>query len=148
MTSFPRNSPRLDGRMNVTRLSQSRRLAAFSLPEMLLVIGLIAVLVAITAPLAGILYHSASRSRIKADLSTIGTALEAYKLDHRDYPRSSLYQPINGSVLLCWALIAPGPATSTDPKVVSDGFDGPGFRSRGAQGQVYGPYIQVDRFKL
>jgi prepilin-type N-terminal cleavage/methylation domain-containing protein len=120
---------------------------AFTMVELVIVISIIVVLAALLLPMLNKTYKSAMRSKLRADLQTISTALEAYKLDHRDYPRVPAGQaPMNGAVLLCWALVAPGPAV--DPNGAGDGADGPGFRTRGAQGQVYGPYIQVDRFKI
>jgi hypothetical protein len=79
-----------------------------------------------------------------ADLQSISTALEAYRLDHGDYPRVEF--PKTGAIVLCRALIAPGPAGPTNLPT-ADGFDGPGFRVRPG-GKVWGPYLPADKFKL
>ena len=69
--------------------------------------------------------------------------------DFRDYPRidysnTNLTPDRIGAVTLCWALVAPGPDVGSG----SDGALGPGFRLRGTQGQVYGPYIQPGKFNI
>src|SRR5690606_29609782 len=42
------------------------------------------------------------------------------------------------------ALIAPGPRTGP----YADGADGPGFRLQSSGGQVYGPYLKPEAFKM
>jgi hypothetical protein len=72
----------------------------------------------------------------------------------------------NGARMLCRALIAPGPGEPAPANMISDGagskppgsnptdptvketLPGPGFRTRGTTGRVYGPYLPPDRFKL
>jgi type II secretory pathway pseudopilin PulG len=125
---------------------------------LLTVIGILALLIGILLPvvLAGI--RTAERARASADLQAIATALEAYHGEFGDYPRSSKLDPPNniaGSQLLVHALIAPypqAPTTPADPSddFVTDFYDGAanlGFRKRpGGQGQVYGPYLPLDKF--
>lgn len=117
----------------------SRR--GFTLVEMLVVVGIIVLLISILVPMAMHSYRVAVRTRMHADLQTIGNALEAYKTDFGDYPRLG-YQPKapSGAVLLCWALVAPGPANQ-------DGFNGPGFQIR-AGGRKYVSYLSTGTFRI
>jgi len=124
---------------------------AFTLVEMLVVIGIMVLIIGAALPMLSHAMHTAQRTRAMADLQTISQALEHYRNDFRDYPRTPLsdrgIQSTSGAVLLCWALIAPGPAVGAPP-IAGDGNEGPGFRIRGTQGQVYGPYLQTDKFRL
>lgn len=144
---------------------------------MLVVIGIILLLITIALPALNRVRTNAVRTRMAADLQVISMGLEAYKADFKDYPRldytswvlsnHTLPSPLNapptptapqqitpGAVLLCWALVAPGPAVTpvpappSQPPFAVDGADGLGFRTRGTTGQVYGPYIATGRFKV
>jgi type II secretory pathway pseudopilin PulG len=153
----------------------------FTMIEMLVSVGIIVLLGALS--LAGILAAKkhANQTRVRDDLALIAMALEAYKSDSNgQYPvfadastdqavqtaglNSNFdwldYQPDRGAVLLCRALIGPGPAmtnTSTStvqyPNPGDDGADGPGFRGRHSlsiiqYGKVYGPYLDASKFKI
>lgn len=133
---------------------RSRRAVGFSLIEMMVAVGIIALLAAVLIPVALRATRTAAATKLAADLQTIGQALEAYRADFGDYPRLNPYNTSTGrtnadrgSVLLAWALIGPYPATAS-PATPGDGADGNGFRLRAGQGRVYGPYLPVDRFKL
>ncbi len=130
------------------------RRKGFTLVELMVVVGVATLLLSMAFPVIGKARKVAMRARMKADVGAIEQGLEAYRMDHRDYPRLpanlssandyaySNYQPdMDGAELLCAALIAPGPATV-------DGADGPGFRIRGSKGQVYGPYLDPNKFKV
>jgi prepilin-type N-terminal cleavage/methylation domain-containing protein len=117
---------------------RSANARGFTLVELLVVIGIIALLAGLAIPLIMRAYGSAERTRIAGDLQAIATALQAYHDDHGDYPRPTGTQP--GSQILAWALVAPAPENV-------DGANGPGFRIR-SQGRVYGPYLAPDRFGL
>ena len=138
----------------------SNRAKAFTLIELIVVIGILALLLGLVVPMIIRASRNAERSRALADLNAIAAALEAYKQDHGDYPRilpgdpnrdtgKALYAADNtspnraGARLLAWALIGFG-------NEGSDGADGPGFRTRGApmKSQVYGPYLRVDQFTV
>jgi len=131
--------------MNVvhTRIKAAAR-DAFTLVEMIVVIGIIVMLAALLVPMISRAVTQATRTKMAADLHVIANGLDAYKLDHKDFPRAG--NVTNGAVLLCWALVAPGPQSGLDGQ--ADGADGPGFRLRGTQGQVYGPYINIENFRL
>jgi prepilin-type N-terminal cleavage/methylation domain-containing protein len=123
----------------------------FTLIELLVVIGIIVLLATVLLPMINKAYSQANRAAMAADLQVICQALDAYKHDFGDYPRidqSQGLQAPTGAALLCWALIAPGPASSADPKNPGDGADGPGFRVRGNTGAVSGPYLPPDRFRI
>jgi len=110
------------------------------------VIGIIVLLATIALPALSRVMAQAKRTQMAADLQVISQALEAYRHDFGDYPRirvdtsNANVQP-TGASLLCWALIAPGPAGA-------DGADGPGFRLRGTTGAIKGPYLSTDRFTV
>lgn len=118
----------------------------FSLIELLVVIGILAILISVLTPMVIHSRHTANVTRMRADLQAISTALEQYKLDHGDYPRArwdadmALNMPVLGA-----ALFAPGPAVGLG----ADGADGPGFRTRVPnQGRIYGPYLKDGTFAL
>jgi len=80
-----------------------RSLASFTLIELLTVITIIAILAALTLIAAQTVLNSAARSRAKAEVQTIGTALDSYKTDNAIYPLASFlttnsYGSSDGSV--------------------------------------------------
>jgi prepilin-type N-terminal cleavage/methylation domain-containing protein len=123
--------------------------AAFTLVELLVVIGIIALLVGILVPVIVYARKQSYVTRTKLDIRTIEAALDAYKQDCGDIPR----WPTNigsggviGSQLLGRALLSPG-------SIAEDGADGFGFRMRpqsaaSPQGKVYGPYLPPGKFQL
>jgi prepilin-type N-terminal cleavage/methylation domain-containing protein len=146
------------------------RARAFTLIEILVVIGIMVLLASITLPMVLKAYRAGDRTRMAADLNAIANALEQYRVDFGDYPR---FDPTDnrdyrGAQVLCKALVGPAPATfisSTLPpnhRLGSDGADGPGFRLRRLpgpdtnflttddvlQGKVHGPYLQPDKFPI
>jgi prepilin-type N-terminal cleavage/methylation domain-containing protein len=141
---------------------------AFTLVELLVTLTIIAVLVAILIPIVTKSIGKAHRVRLQSDLQTISAALEAYRSDFGDYPRSQALltstgtltatgtdqpNPATGAEILCRALIGPAPATDpnagNNPTILAqDGADGPGFRLRGTSGRIYGPYLAADKFKV
>jgi len=116
---------------------------AFTLVEVLVVIGIIVLLIGFLLPAMLRARRTGVRTAIQADFQTILLALEAYKYDFGDYPRpdKNVTSPFQGSAIVCWALIAPGPAKQ-------DGADGPGFRIRGTFGEVKGPYLSSDKLTI
>lgn len=95
--------PRLTGR--------SRR--AFTMTELLVVIGIIILVVGIAMPSITTAWKKADRARTAGDLQAIATALEAYKQDHGGYP---LVETMNtGGAVLGKALCGPGQATTVAP---------------------------------
>jgi prepilin-type N-terminal cleavage/methylation domain-containing protein len=134
---------------------------AFTLIEILVVVGILVLLAAIALPLIGKAMRQAKRTRTAADLASIATALEAYKADHGDYPRVAINlgvtsaadrpNPMTGAQVLCRALLGLAPAVDPNPvagqNLKQDGKDGPGFSVReGTKG--YGPYLAIEKFKV
>lgn len=135
----------------------------FTLVEMLVIIGIIVLILGLAAPMITRAWRAGDRAATYADLQAIATALEAYRQDHGEYPQvrydpsipptpitNDRPNPPTGAQVLCQALIAPAPATNSGAagRKVQDGADGPGFRTRGTQGRVYGPYLQPGKFKV
>lgn len=126
--------------------------AAFTLVEMLVVIGLIAALIAVVGVVATRARGTANKFQLAAQLQAISVALDAYKTDFGSYP---ITQPavatttaddkinadgLRGARTLCKALmgacpqgvanaaaVAPTPTFDTN-RPDQDGNEGPGFR--------------------
>ncbi|HYE21144.1 MAG TPA: type II secretion system protein [Tepidisphaeraceae bacterium] len=135
--------------MNVTtRLTRPRfgrgRRPAFTLVELLVVIGIIGVLLAILLPTIFSATRQASRKRTLADLHAVTMALEEYNKDFKGYPRPPLGTTAGQNRkarILGTALIGPGGKNA-------DGADGPGFRTeKNSTGKVWGPYLPIEKFK-
>lgn len=65
-----------------------RRRVAFTLIELLIVVAIIAILAAIAVPNFLEAQTRSKVSRTKADMRTIATALEVYRIDQNRYPKS------------------------------------------------------------
>ncbi len=65
-----------------------RRLASFTLIELLTVMAIIAILAALTLEAASALWNKAARSRAASEIQAMSTALEGYKTDNGIYPQS------------------------------------------------------------
>jgi len=152
------------------------RPSGFTLIEIMVVVGIIALLFGLALMGLTAARRSAQRTRVLDDFQMINMALSQYRSDFQDYPRfadpaadnaasasgtigSGIWldtAPDRGARLLCQALIAPGPAVSSNTQVPDgqDGADGPGFRVRRTSvngtpgGKIYGPYLAPDKFKL
>ena len=122
----------------------------FTLVQLLVVLGIAAVLMSLALPAIMRARTSAKRTAMFYQLQMISTALEAYKQDFDEYPQIDLNNGVpplivdTGSFALARSLIGPAPATAP-PGNLADGKDGPGFRMT-ATGKVYGPYIAPDNF--
>jgi prepilin-type N-terminal cleavage/methylation domain-containing protein len=125
---------------------------AFTLVEMLAVIGIIVLLVGILVPTVMSARRAADKNAARMELQTIAMALDAYRADFGDYPRPTAERRER---VLAWALIGPydetaipkvnDPYTGSTPLV--DGANGPGFRTVKG-GKVWGPYLPPDKFRL
>src|SRR5688500_17446134 len=82
-----------------TRIHPPRR--AFTLIEILVVIGIIVLLAGILVPMVGRAMRQAKQTRTAADLQSIATALEAFKTDHGSYPGADpVIAPNTGAAIL------------------------------------------------
>src|SRR4051812_12379949 len=114
---------------------QTRR--AFTLVELMVVMGIIALLAGLLLPMLFRSLRQGKRIRLAADLQALEAGLNAYKTDFGDFPRFPMgFDPTNpdtatdrGARLLCRALLGPGPAVGA-AGTAFDGADGPGFRVR------------------
>jgi prepilin-type N-terminal cleavage/methylation domain-containing protein len=134
-------------------MDAKRKKSGFTLVEMLTVIGIIAILLGLLVPSLTMVRRIAKETKQKAQLTTIGLALTAFKNDYGDYPPSNGYDyaipPAGGSLdycgsqklaeaLLGWDLLGFHP----DSQFVSDGggvysSDEANLRER------RGPYLEL-----
>jgi len=86
--------------------------SAFTLIEILTVIVIITILAGLVVGAAKYAQQKGARSRAEAEIATMETALEQYKIDYGVYPWSTDVRANNtaNSILLYWAL-ATGPKT-------------------------------------
>jgi type II secretory pathway pseudopilin PulG len=82
-----------------------RPLRAFTLIEMLVVIGIIVLLVGLLMPMVLKSYRAAARHRAAGDMGTVATCLEAYKGDFGTYPAVDM--PGTGFAVLGKVIIGP-----------------------------------------
>lgn len=67
---------------------------AFTLIELLIVVAIIAILAAIAVPNFLEAQVRSKVSRVKSDMRSLATALEAYAVDHNKYPHLKLYHDL------------------------------------------------------
>lgn len=101
----------------------SRRNHAFTLIELLIVVGIIAILAAIAVPNMLEAQIRAKVSRTKSDMRTIATAMESYAVDNNKYPPnfdSGLYPhlPLTSEAATYAALTTPIAYTTSAPSDV------------------------------
>ena len=119
-----------------TRIYGSRVVRrGFTMAELLLVIGLIALLISLILPALSAVNRKARQVQTGATLASIATALDQYVADFGDIPRfglddSSFPNPLNsaedrGARLLARAMFGPAPANDnvTDPAGLPDDLD-------------------------
>ncbi len=70
-------------------MNMNPRLRAFTLIELLIVVAIIAILAAIAVPNFLEAQTRSKVSRVKTDMRTVATALEAYHVDNNAYPPSN-----------------------------------------------------------
>lgn len=94
---------------------------AFTLVEVLVVIGIIVLLAGLFLPMVIRARQQAARIRVAADLQTVAVALEAYKQDFGDYPRVDTASSNTGFAVLGKSLL--GPFGTQSPPVYSSSQD-------------------------
>ena len=88
-------------------MSVNRRSAAFTLVEMLVVVGIIGVLVGIVLPVTFSVRKKAARLRTQHDIEALVTGLNEYKNQNNEYPQTQTITPtpgLDGASVLCNAL--------------------------------------------
>ena len=72
----------------MTKMTQpgARKESAFTLIELIVVIGIITVLAALTFPVATGIREGATRRKVKTELQRVATAIESYKAKYGFYP--------------------------------------------------------------
>jgi prepilin-type N-terminal cleavage/methylation domain-containing protein len=108
-----------------------RQRRGFTIIELLVTIGVIALLAGLLLPMVLRSYRQSGRMRVQGDLQVISTALAAYHQDFGDYPR---YEgPNTGAAVLGKALVGPygnGVTPSPpDPPGTTDRSDPPYYDS-------------------
>ena len=103
----------------------------FTLIELLVVISIIAILASLTIATIGYATNKAARDRTKSEINALSVALESYKIDNGDYPRSTNTDALNARSAPQLAIqnsVVPtpsGPASLTLYTALSgDGADG------------------------
>src|SRR4051812_21017433 len=86
------------------RVATPRR--GFTLIELIVVILVIALLAGILLPMILKANTGAKKTRVSADMASIGMALDAYHTDFGDYPRPD--EDYTGFAVLGRALVSPG----------------------------------------
>jgi len=82
-----------------------RKKTGLTIIELLIVLGIIALLVGLLLPSLSAVKKMAKETKQKAQFATIGLALEAFKNDYGDYPPSDLRSVYCGSQALAEALL-------------------------------------------
>lgn len=102
--------PAMTSAISATSIRNDRR--AFTLVELLVVIGIIVLIASIGIPMGMKAYRAGDRARAQADLNSIAVALEQFKADWGDYPRPESQGANCGFAALGRYLIGPGPAAA------------------------------------
>ncbi|MFH0794067.1 MAG: prepilin-type N-terminal cleavage/methylation domain-containing protein [bacterium] len=120
---------------------------AFTLIELLIVVAIIAILAAIAVPNFLEAQIRSKVSRVKADMRSVATGLEAYVVDHNDYPSASLAKVMGRFNARLYQLTTPTAYLTTVPKdpfrhqEVGTGFldEEPTFEYSDRETAVFGP---------
>ena len=133
----------------------SKREEGFTLIELLIVVAIIAILAMIAVPNFLEAQTRSKVSRVKADMRSIITALEAYAVDHNEYPHMRLgyelgMQYNRGAIYRCTSLTTPVAYLTTtmirDPFGTQYGFSEAGDRL-GTDDGVTIHYINIGLYR-
>lgn len=118
----------------------------FTLIELLIVVAIIAILAAIAVPNFLEAQTRAKVSRVKSDLRTLATGLEAYRVDGNGYPPSPIPFGNPAAQAETWRLTTPVAFLATIP---IDGFvPGPGSDALGGPYGLGGIYLHYLNDKM
>ncbi len=102
----------------------------FTLVEILVVIGIVVILAGLLVPMVARSMRQAKQTRTAADMQSISTALEAFKMDHGDYPRTEAGTQNTGAAMLGRYLngplgdgVTPPAPAPTDPPTYDPAVD-------------------------
>jgi len=140
-----------------------RRKSGFTVIELLVVLGIVALLTGLLIPTLSVVRNLAKETKQKAQFATIEMALTAFKNDYGDFPRSDWLLPPDPSsdycgaqklaeALLGWDLLGFHPKSDFR----SNGYNDDGFFIYDANNTVFfdqrkGPYLELataDAFRL
>ncbi len=82
--------------MNVSRFSRRRRIAAFTLIELLGVIAILGILAAILVPVTAVARVAANKAKVRSQFSQWSTAIEAFRQEYGYYPTFDTTNKVNG----------------------------------------------------
>lgn len=123
--------------------------------ELMVVVGIIALLISLLVVAVSRAIAAAEVSNAKSMMSRLGTALQTYKIDHKDFPPSAVpsgstgtlfgmslssFTTWDGSQMLCQAMLGPQDDSN-------DNQDGPGWKIDEV-GRTYGPYYDPSQGEL
>lgn len=108
---------------------RTRSFAGFTLVELLVVVGIIALLVGVVAIGSGAARQQSRDAKRKADLQSIAGALELYRLTNHQYPQATGFSAQSWSTLRTAIVPQHLPQLPSDPKgnASSDGMFGRGY---------------------
>jgi type II secretory pathway pseudopilin PulG len=146
-------------RKKSTRQGEACRSTAFTLVELLAVLGIIAILVALLIPALTAVRKMAKETQQKAQITTIELAIVAFKNDYGDYPPSHGYDSSGGidyyycgaqtlaEALVGWDLMGFHPnsawrADGKDKDGGSDAYDPPTPNEENLKKRK-GPYLEL-----
>lgn len=121
-------------------------LSAFSLVELLVVIGILALLLGVLVPTISRVQLQARNSKSQANINLIEGGCEMYKTDFDEYPASTGMGSLTGAQMIVVYMTGypddpddPDDGPDLDDLSADDGNDGFGFRTV-RRGKIYGPY--------
>jgi general secretion pathway protein G len=88
----------VEGQVDKKSKGRTRACAAFTLIEILIVIGIILFLAGLLLAVSGFVQEKGKRSRAEAEIAAMSAALESYKADNGIYPQSTDTNSLDSSL--------------------------------------------------